>query len=167
MKFAISGNAVPISGINAAAINAAISVVNLVHNSQIRRERADCRSAICGENHHSSQFRRRLQFNRGAINMFSKIWAGGQLAIVPLQGDRKRHRWWSVVPIFRTSPPSTRPAPPAPAPPCLICFWSCLAGARHQFTCVQLSCAPLIHHTPLCSSHFLFLQLKHVKSNFC
>ena len=77
MNFAISGSAVAISGINAAAINAAISVVNLVHNSQIRREQADCRSAMCGENHRSSQFRRRLQFNRGAINMFSKIWAGG------------------------------------------------------------------------------------------
>ena len=49
MNFAISGSAVAISGINAAAINAAISVVNLVHNSQIRRERADCRSAMCGE----------------------------------------------------------------------------------------------------------------------
>ena len=73
MNFAISGNAVAISGNNAAAINAAISVVNLVHNSQIRREQADCRSAMCGENHRSSQFRRRLQFNRGAINMFSKI----------------------------------------------------------------------------------------------
>ena len=39
VNFAISGSAVAISGINAAAINAAISVVNLVHNSQIRRER--------------------------------------------------------------------------------------------------------------------------------
>ena len=46
MNFAISGSAAAISGINAAAINAAISVVNLVHNSQIRRERADCRSAM-------------------------------------------------------------------------------------------------------------------------
>ena len=49
MNFAISGNAVAISGINAAAINAAISVVNLVHNSQIRREQADCRSAMWRE----------------------------------------------------------------------------------------------------------------------
>ena len=72
MNFAISGSAAAISGINAAAINAAISVVNLVHNSQIRRERQIV-DQQCEESHRSSQFRRRLQFNRGAINIFSKI----------------------------------------------------------------------------------------------
>ena len=84
MKFAISGNAAAISGINAAAINAAISVVNLVHNSQIRRERADCRSAICGENHHSSQFRRRLQFNsQGRLICFPRYELGVNLQLCP------------------------------------------------------------------------------------
>ena len=101
--------------------------------------RTDCRSAM-----------------RGGMNMWSRsvfpispttLWTCETCILENLLIDRDADGW-SVVWIFRR-------------PPCPICFWSCLARARHQFTCVQLSFQRVWSAPNLDShliSHFLFLH---------
>ena len=81
------------------------------------------------------------------LSRLSKIWICETCILVNLLIDRDADGW-SVVRIFRP-------------PPCPICFWSCLARARHQFTCVQLSFQRVWSAPNLDShliSHFLFLH---------